>query len=347
MARFIQMASSGCVFSVSFGVLFYTSVTQNRRQLPLEAEHRASLEMPPPLDASSITTCRPHQAATSPTSQRHEPSSPTKARFGFTRSVGFKPIGQASSSVKMFFPQDDEEPEVRRSPSYTDSPPRAEIPVKRARKDISTDRGEDDQERFVSVKQDDLGWHSKGTGIEPQPSPSPALRDATKAPLSPKHARSGDMTTSPGLQARLPEQEVDGITRPSSPTPSPKELYAIVSQVGEGTFGKVYKARNTITNVHVALKRIRMEAEKDGFPVTAMREIKLLQSLRHQNVVRLYEMMVSNGAYCTHKMVVSLTVFQDLSSWYSSTWITTLLVSSPKLNSRSPKPISSRCAARC
>lgn len=38
-----------------------------------------------------------------------------------------------------------------------------------------------------------------------------------------------------------------------------------------------------------------MEAEKDGFPVTAMREIKLLQSLRHENVVQLYEMMVSAG----------------------------------------------------
>jgi CTD kinase subunit alpha len=38
-----------------------------------------------------------------------------------------------------------------------------------------------------------------------------------------------------------------------------------------------------------------MESERDGFPVTAMREIKLLQSLRHQNIVRLYEMMVSNG----------------------------------------------------
>jgi len=39
-----------------------------------------------------------------------------------------------------------------------------------------------------------------------------------------------------------------------------------------------------------------MESERDGFPVTAMREIKLLQSLRHQNIVRLYEMMVSNGS---------------------------------------------------
>jgi CTD kinase subunit alpha len=68
-----------------------------------------------------------------------------------------------------------------------------------------------------------------------------------------------------------------------------------MSQVGEGTFGKVYKARNTQSGVYVALKRIRMESEKDGFPVTAMREIKLLQSLSHDNVVCLYEMMVSDG----------------------------------------------------
>ena len=76
---------------------------------------------------------------------------------------------------------------------------------------------------------------------------------------------------------------------------SSTELYKIVSQVGEGTFGKVYKARNTLTGKHVALKRIRMESERDGFPVTAMREIKLLQSLRQENIVRLFEMMVSNG----------------------------------------------------
>ena len=45
----------------------------------------------------------------------------------------------------------------------------------------------------------------------------------------------------------------------------------------------------------VALKQIKMEGEKEGFPVTAMREVKLLQSLRHENVVRLHEMMVSHG----------------------------------------------------
>lgn len=86
------------------------------------------------------------------------------------------------------------------------------------------------------------------------------------------------------------------VTRPPTPEKTTEELYSIVSQVGEGTFGKVYKAKNTSTGRFVALKRIRMETERDGFPVTAMREIKLLQSLRHENVVQLYEMMVSNGS---------------------------------------------------
>jgi CTD kinase subunit alpha len=77
--------------------------------------------------------------------------------------------------------------------------------------------------------------------------------------------------------------------------PSRTEIYKIITQVGEGTFGKVYKARNQLSGNYVALKRIRMEGERDGFPVTAMREIKLLQSLRHENVVKLHEMMVSKG----------------------------------------------------
>jgi CTD kinase subunit alpha len=38
-----------------------------------------------------------------------------------------------------------------------------------------------------------------------------------------------------------------------------------------------------------------MEGEKDGFPITAMREIRLLQGIDHPNVVRLHEMMVSKG----------------------------------------------------
>ncbi|RKP25934.1 kinase-like domain-containing protein [Syncephalis pseudoplumigaleata] len=74
------------------------------------------------------------------------------------------------------------------------------------------------------------------------------------------------------------------------------ELYERLGQVGEGTYGKVYKARNRETGQLVALKRIRMETERDGFPITAMREMKLLQSMCHDNVVKLYEVMILKGS---------------------------------------------------
>lgn len=73
-------------------------------------------------------------------------------------------------------------------------------------------------------------------------------------------------------------------------------VYERIGQVGEGTYGKVYKARHRFTNELVALKRIRMEQEKDGFPITSVREIKLLQRLKHPGVVRLLEMMIERGS---------------------------------------------------
>lgn len=73
----------------------------------------------------------------------------------------------------------------------------------------------------------------------------------------------------------------------------PDEIYEQVAQVGEGTYGQVFKAQSDKTGVVVALKKIRMEGEKDGFPITAMREIKLLQGLRHENIVLLHEIMLS------------------------------------------------------
>lgn len=67
------------------------------------------------------------------------------------------------------------------------------------------------------------------------------------------------------------------------------------SVVGSGTYGKVFKAIHVYTKKLVALKKIRMEGERDGFPVTAVREIKLLQSLKHDNVVNLQEVMVEKN----------------------------------------------------
>jgi CTD kinase subunit alpha len=67
------------------------------------------------------------------------------------------------------------------------------------------------------------------------------------------------------------------------------------SVVGSGTYGKVFKGIHVYTKDMVALKKIRMEGERDGFPVTAIREVKLLQSLNHDNIVKLREVMVEKN----------------------------------------------------
>lgn len=96
-----------------------------------------------------------------------------------------------------------------------------------------------------------------------------------------------------GSSGRSEKRKAEEKKRPTEK--KPPMPYEKIAQVGEGTYGKVYKARNGDGTGLVALKRIRMEGEKDGFPVTAMREIKLLQSLDQENIVKLYEMMISHG----------------------------------------------------
>jgi serine/threonine protein kinase len=63
------------------------------------------------------------------------------------------------------------------------------------------------------------------------------------------------------------------------------DRYQKLDKLGEGTYGVVYKAIDKVTGETVALKKIRLEKEDDGVPSTAIREISLLKSLKHPNVV--------------------------------------------------------------
>src|SRR5271163_4261531 len=70
------------------------------------------------------------------------------------------------------------------------------------------------------------------------------------------------------------------------------QQYEFLRKLGEGTFGEVSKARSKKSGAIVALKKILMHHEKDGFPITALREIKLLKQLDHINILKLEEMAV-------------------------------------------------------
>ncbi|KAJ5757045.1 Serine/threonine-protein kinase bur1 [Penicillium nucicola] len=71
--------------------------------------------------------------------------------------------------------------------------------------------------------------------------------------------------------------------------------YEFVGKLGEGTFGEVYRARSKKDTTVVALKKILMHHEKEGFPITAIREIKLLKALSHPNILQLKEMAIERG----------------------------------------------------
>ncbi|OUZ99342.1 Protein kinase domain [Macleaya cordata] len=68
-----------------------------------------------------------------------------------------------------------------------------------------------------------------------------------------------------------------------------------LEQIGEGTYGQVYMAKEIRTGEVVALKKIRMDNEREGFPITAIREIKILKKLHHENIIKLKEIVTSPG----------------------------------------------------
>lgn len=58
----------------------------------------------------------------------------------------------------------------------------------------------------------------------------------------------------------------------------------------------VFVGKDRQTGDIVALKRINTEQEENGFPITAIREVKILKALHHPNIVQLKEIVTSKGA---------------------------------------------------
>ncbi|KAG7197981.1 hypothetical protein KM043_016210 [Ampulex compressa] len=78
--------------------------------------------------------------------------------------------------------------------------------------------------------------------------------------------------------------------------------YEKIDFLGEGQFATVYKARDVETDKIVAVKKIKVGSRaeaRDGINRTALREIKLLQELKHDNVIGLIDVF-------GHKSNVSL-----------------------------------------
>ncbi|CAL8072982.1 unnamed protein product [Orchesella dallaii] len=73
------------------------------------------------------------------------------------------------------------------------------------------------------------------------------------------------------------------------------EEFSLLNRIEEGTYGVVYRAKDKKTGEVVALKRLKMEKEKDGFPITSLREINTLLKAQHENVVTVREIVIGSN----------------------------------------------------
>lgn len=74
--------------------------------------------------------------------------------------------------------------------------------------------------------------------------------------------------------------------------------------LGEGTYGRVYKAKCAKTKRLVAMKKMKLDHEDEGIPSTAIREISLLKMLNHPNVVELKDVFCApNKLYLIFELV--------------------------------------------
>ncbi|KZT74725.1 Pkinase-domain-containing protein [Daedalea quercina L-15889] len=86
--------------------------------------------------------------------------------------------------------------------------------------------------------------------------------------------------------------------------------YERLNSIEEGSYGVVFRARDKVTGDIVALKKLKLDEEKNGFPITALREINSLMVCKHENVVGIREVVV--GDTLTQVFIVMDFIEHDL-----------------------------------
>lgn len=72
-----------------------------------------------------------------------------------------------------------------------------------------------------------------------------------------------------------------------------ESIYEKIQKIGEGTYGIVYRVRHSLTKKEFAMKQIKLDPGSQFLQAGTMREISLLQLLRHENIVSLIDYEVN------------------------------------------------------
>jgi cell division cycle 2-like protein len=90
------------------------------------------------------------------------------------------------------------------------------------------------------------------------------------------------------------------------------EEFEKLNRIQEGSYGVVYRAKDKKSGSIVALKKLKLENEKDGFPITSIREIHTLKLCQHPNIVQVLEIVTTPSL--NHVFIVMEFVEHDLKS---------------------------------
>jgi cell division cycle 2-like len=116
---------------------------------------------------------------------------------------------------------------------------------------------------------------------KPRPSRSPESQNQTKS--------------SKGINASfISYRMAQRSSHPPIQTSRSVYSYERLNQIEEGSYGVVFRAKEKQTGDIVALKKLKLDEEKHGFPITALREINSLMTCRHENIVRIREVVVGD-----------------------------------------------------
>uniref|UniRef100_A0A4W5L263 cyclin-dependent kinase n=1 Tax=Hucho hucho TaxID=62062 RepID=A0A4W5L263_9TELE len=180
-----------------------------------------------------------------------------------------------------------------------------------------------DSERKTSTGESSLG---SGSGSDDEENDDGSSSEGEEEESG---SGSGESDQTAGLLNLLPESRFDHDTEesgeeeeeeeeenyiPDSPPISPVELkkelpkylpalqgcrsveeFQCLNRIEEGTYGVVYRAKDKKTDEIVALKRLKMEKEKEGFPITSLREINTILKAQHPNIVTVREIVVGSN----------------------------------------------------
>ncbi|CDO72342.1 hypothetical protein BN946_scf184977.g39 [Trametes cinnabarina] len=166
-------------------------------------------------------------------------------------------------------------------------------------------------------------WETEDTNIESPPLiPIPKRRSKPKAARS-ETSQTPERTTTPARSHSGPPRPRPSHSKYVPPrTAHPPLLpsrsvycYERLNSIEEGSYGVVFRARDKQTGDIVALKKLKLDEEKHGFPITALREINALMVCKHENVVGIREVVV--GDTLTQVFIVMDFIEHDLKTLLS------------------------------